>query len=135
MGKHHRTIVIDESPRHLRCKTIRSLRLYGAPTIFFPKATLIIDVDHEENASALHYAFKRPEYYVVTISATLLGVLSSSLRPEAPAMNRIAVGFVSFLFLFLFFGLCVFLDTKLVSRRIRKILTSLSECSESYISL
>ena len=125
LEKHYKVIVVDESPHHLVCKLVRYVRLYGAPIIFFPQATLHLSLDRENDISTLHYSFKWPEYYLVLLSATLFGLFSARLASDSSVIERFYHSATSFLLVFVFFGFLVFLDTTYVSYRIRRILVGL----------
>ncbi len=125
LQKHYKVVVVEESPNHLVCKLVRHVRLYGAPIIFVPQATLDLILDHENDISTLHYSFRWPEYYLVLLSATLFGLFSARLASESSVIERFQHSVTSFLLALVFCSFLVFLDTTYVSYRIRKILIRL----------
>jgi hypothetical protein len=101
---------LEESAAHFKCKIIRYARLYGAP-IIFPNPTLTLEIKRESEKNILHYDFQWPEYYLVAFIAALAGIISRNVLLS--------------LVVFAFFGSLVFLDTKWVSSRIRKIISNI----------
>lgn len=108
--KKYRLAILEESATHFKCKVIRYARLYGAP-IIFPNPTLTLDIKRESQTNILHYDFHWPEYYLVAFLAVLTGITLKDV--------------VLFLFVLVFFGGLVFLDSKWVSSRIRQIISNI----------
>lgn len=108
--KKYRLTILEESASHIKCKIIRYARLYGAP-ILFPNPTLTLIIKKESGKNILYYDFQWPEYYLVAVLSVLAGITSRNI--------------ILFLLVFIFFGGFVFLDTKWVSSRIRKIISTL----------
>jgi hypothetical protein len=116
LEKRFRLVVIEESTSHLRYKIIRFFRLYGGPAIF-PQARIDITIRKDNFRSSLYWYFIWPEYYVFLISFIVLSIATVLDHGTQP---------VPFLLVaLLFFASLVFLDTKWVSRRVRKVFEQL----------
>ncbi len=102
---------VEESTHHARYKVIRLFRLYGGPAIF-PQAKIDITIQKDNSHSSLYWHFIWPEYYVFLISFLTLYVAVLLGGEEIP--------FLFFIFFGFSWALLVFLDTKWVSRRVRK---------------
>lgn len=107
--KKYRLTVLEESPTHMKCKIIRYARLYAAP-FFFLNATAQFDIKRETDSDTLLINYSWPDYYLVAGIALAAGIISKDI--------------ILFLLLLVFFGGLVFLDTKWVSSRIRKLISS-----------
>jgi hypothetical protein len=122
LQKKFRLITIEESNHHVRYKIIRLLRIYGGPA-FFPQARLDITIRKSNSHSSLYWHFVWPEYYVFLVSIIVLciAVLIDGQEISFPVIG--------------FFGCCsallVFLDTKWVSRRVRKIFKEFQSTSHN----
>ena len=108
--KKYRLAILEESATHIKCKIIRYARLYGAP-ILFPNPTLTLIIKRETEKTIVHYDFQWQEYYLVAFVAVLAGITSRNIT--------------LFILVLVFFGSLVFLDTKWVSSRIRKIILNI----------
>jgi len=99
--------VLDEGPNYIKFRIIRFGRLYGFPFIW-PQAS--IEVWFKNETDKLIYKFFWPEYLALIIPFILFLVVEESLR-----------GIILFwVFALIFFGFIMFLDTRWVSRRVRK---------------
>ncbi len=105
-------VTIEESPHHGRYKIIRLLRLYGGPAIF-PQARIDITIRKQDGRSSLYWYFVWPEYYVFLVSFIILFAVV--------VLDRGIEGIPFLILSLIFFSLMVFLDTKWVSRRVRKV--------------
>ena len=104
--------VIHEGPNHIKLRIIRLARLYGFPFIW-PQASIEVWIKNEDDK--LIYKFFWPEYLALIIAFVLLIVVERQIRD-----------FVSFFVLALiFFGFLMFLDTRWVSKRVRKAFESI----------
>jgi hypothetical protein len=107
--KKFRLAVLEESSTHMKCKIIRYARLYGAP-IFFLNATAEFDIKRESDSNTLIINYYWPDYYLVAVAASAAGIISKNIS--------------FFLLALVFFGGLVFLDTKWVTSRIRKLISN-----------
>jgi len=104
--------VIDEGPNYIKFRIIRLARLYGFPFIW-PQASIEIWIKNENDK--LIYKFFWPEYLALIIPFILLIVVEERLKDFI----------LFFVFAFIFFGFLMFLDTRWVSRRVRKAFESI----------
>jgi len=104
--------VIDEGPNYIKFRIIRFARLYGFPFIW-PQASIEIWIKNENDK--LIYKFFWPEYLALIIPFILLIVVEERLRDFI----------LFFVFVLIFFGFLMFLDTRWVSRRVRKAFESI----------
>ena len=116
LERRFRLVAIEESTSHLQYKIIRFIRLYGGPAIF-PQARIDITIHKENSRSSLYWHFIWPEYYVFLVSFIVLFAVVVFEK------GMQAIPFL--LFALVFFAFLVFLDTKWVSRRVRKVLKEL----------
>jgi hypothetical protein len=116
LEKRFRLVAIEESSSHVRYKIIRFFRLYGGPAIF-PQARIDITIRKDNSRSSLYWHFIWPEYYVFLFSFIVL----STVVVFDNGMQTIPF----LLFALVFFVSLVFLDTKWVSRRVRKVFEEL----------
>ena len=116
--------ILKESTTRIKCKIIRSFRLYGGP-VWWPNATMDLVIKKEGRMTRVYYDFKWPEYYMVLISSTLVGIFAVTLSIDKPLMESVLDSGILFFLALSFFGLLVFLDTKYVASRIRRILFNL----------
>jgi len=121
LRKSYRILVLEETPRGLRCKIIRYARLLGVPWMG-PHPTLSITVKRDSDETTVRYEFCWPEYYVVLAGAAIFGMAASSLKPDISFSRRVLDGLLMFSLGFAFFGLLVFLDSSYLSWRVRKAL-------------
>lgn len=98
--------VIEETPTYIKFKIIRFIRLYGAPFIW-PQASMRVWIDYEHDK--LIFKFFWPEYLALIIPFSFFFIVDQNFRGLIP-------------FFVLFFGSLMLLDTKWVSRRVRKAL-------------
>lgn len=105
--KKYRLTVLEETPTHMKCKIIRYARLYAAP-FFFLNATAQFDIKKDSHDNTLIINFFWPDYFLVAAVALAVGI---------------SKGISLFLLALVFFGGLVFLDTKWVSSRIRKLIS------------
>jgi hypothetical protein len=108
--KKYRLIVLEESPTHMKCKIIRYARFYGAPMVFpNPSVQFVIKKQPEGNTLLIDYHW--PDYYLLLVLTIAAGIISQDLFYTT--------------FILLLFGIAVFLDTKWVSTRIKKIILNI----------
>jgi len=112
LGKYFNVSVIDERSNYVKLRIIRLARLYGFPFIW-PQATVEVWINNENDK--LIYEFFWPEYLALIIPFILFIVL-----PQRPR------DFILFyVFALIFFGLLMFLDTRWVSKRVRRAFESI----------
>jgi hypothetical protein len=104
LEKKFNVTVIEETPHFIKFKIIRFIRLYGAPFIW-PQSSVKVWIDNEQDK--LIFKFFWPEYLALVIPFSLFFIVDQNFRGLIPV-------FV------LFFGSLMFIDTKWVSRRVRK---------------
>ena len=114
--------ILDDTPKSLRCKVIRYVRLLGVPW-FWPHPTLSVFLVRQDDGTTLQYEFRWPEHYVGLALGTLSGVMASTA--DATVGSRALDAFVAFGTATLFFSMLVLLDGKYLSWRIRHILKRL----------
>ncbi len=120
LEKKFRLVTIEESPHHVQYKIIRLFRLYGGPAPL-PQARIDITIRKDNSHLFLYWYFVWPEYYVFLVSFIILfGVV---------ILDRGIDGIPFLIFALIFLSLMVFLDTKWVSWRVRKVFESLLRSS------
>jgi hypothetical protein len=124
LKKNFRLVVLEESPTSCQCEIVRFVAFYRNPGFLF-NPTMNLFIEKENNRTAVNYNFRRPEFRWAIVGSALFAVLATILDYNLSVFERTMVGLGSFFFGFCFFGLVVFLDTKWVSARIRKILMKL----------
>ena len=124
LEKKFKLAVFSESSVHLDCKIIRHWRLYGGPHLMVPNSRMNIVINTEQNGTQLHYNFKWPEYYVIPVFAALAGILPMILLIDRPFTERLLNSLGLFLLALTFCGALVFLDTKYVAYRVRRLLSN-----------
>jgi len=107
LGKHFKVSVIDEGSSYIKFRIIRFARLYGFP-IIWPQASIELWIENENDK--LVYEFFWPEYLALIIPFILFLLVEERLRDFM----------AFFVFALAFFGFLMFLDTRWVSRRVRK---------------
>ena len=112
LAKHFNVSVIDERSSYIKLRIIRIARLYGFPFIW-PQASIEIWIENENDK--LIYKFFWPEYLALIIPFILLIVVEERLRDVI----------LFFVFAIIFLGLLMFLDTRWVSKRVRKAFESI----------
>ena len=112
LGKKFNVSVIDEGPNYIKFRIIRFARLYGFPFIW-PQASIEVWIKNETDK--LIYKFFWPEYLALIIPIILLFVVEERLRDFI----------LFFVFALVFFYFLMFLDTRWVSRRVRKAFESI----------
>ena len=120
LEKRFRLVTIEESPHHVQYRIIRLFRLYGGPA-FLPQARIDITIRKDSSHSSLYWYFVWPEYYVFLVSFIILFAVV--------VLDRGLQGIPFLIFALIFIGLMVFLDTKWVSRRVRKVFERLLRAS------
>jgi len=106
LDKKFNVIIVEETSDYIKFKIIRFIRLYGAPFIW-PQASIRVWIDNENDK--LIFKFFWPEYLALIIPFSFFFIVDQKIREFIPV-------FV------LAFGSLMFLDTKWVSRRVRKAL-------------
>jgi hypothetical protein len=124
LKKNFRLVVLEESPQHCKCEIVRFPRFYRTPGFLF-NPTMNLYIEKENMNTTIKYHFSCPEFRWVIVSSALFGLLATLFDSKMSILERTLVGFSSFIFGFCIFGLVVFLDTKLISGRIRKVLIKL----------
>lgn len=114
--------ILEESPNHVKCKIYRFVRLIGFP-VLFPNPTLDIAWASRAESSVINYCLTCYDYYVVISLAFIFGISCSTL--EHTPWQALKMGLFGVVFVLLFFGGLVFLDTKYLVHRIRKALLGL----------
>ena len=122
LEKKFKLVTMEESAHHARYKIIRLFRLYGGPAIF-PQAKIAITIHKNNSYSSLYWHFIWPEYYVLLVSFLFLCAVV--------LVNGQGIRFLPFVFLGCCWALLVFLDTKWVSRRVRKIFKGFQDTSHN----
>ena len=107
LGKYFNVSVIEERSSYIKFRIIRFARLYGFPFIW-PQASIEVWIENENDK--LIYEFFWPEYLTLVIPFILFLVVEERIR-DFILFYFFAVGF---------FGFLMFLDTRWVSRRVRK---------------
>lgn len=122
LEKEFRLVPLDESSRHVRHRIIRFFRLYGGPWVF-PQVTIVISISKDGSRFSLSWHFIWPEYYVLLVSFMIL---------FAVVVPDYGIHAIPLLLCALLLSACmVFLDTKWVSRRVRKVLNGLGHGSHN----
>ena len=112
LGKHFNVSVIDERSSYIKLRIIRLARLYGFPFIW-PQASIEVWINNENDK--LICKFFWPEYLALIIPFVLLIVVERQIRDFI----------LFFLLALIFFGFLMFLDTRWVSKRVRKAFESI----------
>ena len=112
LGKHFNVTVIDERCNYIKLRIIRLARLYGFPFIW-PQASIEVWIKNENDK--LIYKFFWPEYLALIIPFVLLIAVERRIRDFI----------LFFLLALIFFSFLMFLDTRWVSKRVRKAFESI----------
>ena len=121
LQKKYWLVTIEESAHHGRYKIIRLLRLYGGPALF-PQARIDITIRKHNGQSSLYWHFVWPEYWVLLLSFLLVCAATLADHQRIPFLALPLVGCC--------FALLVFLDTNLVSTRVRRIFKDLQDAKD-----
>ena len=121
LQKKYWLVTIEESTHHGRYKIIRLLRLYGGPAIF-PQARIDITIRKQNGRSSLYWYFVWPEYWVFLVSFLIVCAAALTNSQRIPLLALFLVGCC--------FALIVFLDTSVVSTRVRKIFKDLTNTTD-----
>jgi hypothetical protein len=112
LGKKFNVSVMDEGSNYVKLRIIRFARLYGFP-IVWPQASIEVWIDNKTDK--LIYEFFWPEYLALLIPFILIPFVQE--RPREFTLFLVPAT--------LFFGLLMFLDTRWVSRRVRRAFESI----------
>jgi len=112
LGKKFNVRVVEEAPDYIKCRITRFVRHYGAPFIW-PQASIEIWIDNKNDK--LIYRFFWPEYLALVIPFFFFFIIEKSVQEVI----------VFFVFALIFFGFVLFLDTRWVSRKVRKAFESI----------
>ena len=107
LEKHFNVKIVDERSNYIKLRIIRLARLYGFPFIW-PQASIEVWIKNEKDK--LIYEFFWPEYLALIIPLILFIFIEEQVRDFI----------LFFVFALIFFGFLIFLDTRWVSRKIRK---------------
>jgi len=107
LDKKFNVLIVEETPAYIKFRIIRWIRLYGAPFIW-PQASIRIWIDNKNDK--LIFKFFWPEYLALIIPYSFFFILEQRIREVFPALVCALI----------FFTFLMFLDTKWVSRRVRK---------------
>jgi hypothetical protein len=129
LKKNFRVVVLEETAQSCKCEIVRFAAFYRNPGFLF-NPTMDLHIEKENTRTTIRYNFSRPEFRWVIVASALFAVLASILDSKLSGFERIMIGATSFLFGLGLFGLVVFVDTKLVSSRIRKVLMNLEAFSK-----
>jgi hypothetical protein len=122
LEKSFRLVVIEESAHQLRGKIVRYARIYAAP-VLWPNATIRILFHREGAHFRLSWRFRWPDYYLLLL-VPVLALLEAAKPPHFMDASLILTSNLCFAVLFL---LLIFLDTKWVSWRVRRVLEKLEK--------
>lgn len=121
--KHFKLVEAEETPSKQKYKIVRFARLYGGPFVY-PSASVSFSINRKENSVTCQFLW--PEWYLLLFSVFGFGVsVYHSLDEGANLRGAITDGIEFAIFSCLFISLAVFLDTKYVARKIRKILLNI----------
>ncbi len=113
-------VVAEETTSKQKYKIVRFARLYGGPFVY-PSATVSFSINKSENSVTCQFFW--PEWYLLLFSVFGFGVsVYHSLNEGVNLRGAITDGVEFAIFSCLFISLAVFLDTKYVARKIRKLL-------------
>ena len=107
LEKHFNVKIVDERSNYIKLRIIRLARLYGFPFIW-PQASIEVWIKNEKDK--LIYKIFWPEYLSLIIPLILFIFIEEQVRDFI----------LFFVFALIFFGFLMFLDTRWVSRKIRK---------------
>jgi hypothetical protein len=107
LDKKFNVLIVEETSDYIKLKIIRWIRLYGAPFIW-PQASIRIWIDNEDDK--LIFKFSCPEYLALIIPYSFFFIFEQRIREVFPVLGCALI----------FFSILMFLDTKWVSRRVRK---------------
>jgi len=121
--KHFKLVAAEETASNQKYKIVRFARLYGAPFVY-PSATVSFSINKRENAVTCQFFW--PEWYLLLFSIFGFGIsVYHSLEEGANLRGAITDGVEFAIFSCIFISLAVFLDTRYVARKIRKILINI----------
>jgi hypothetical protein len=121
--KHFKLVTAEETALKQKYKIVRFGRLYGAPFLY-PSATVSFTINKEENTVTCQFFW--PEWYLLLFSIFGFGIsVYHSLEEWANLKGAITDGVEFAIFSCMFINLAVFLDTKYVARKIRKLLINI----------
>lgn len=112
LGKKFNVSILDERSKYVKLRIIRLARLYGFPFIW-PQASVEIWINNKTHK--LIYEFSWPEYFALFIPFVLIPFVKEHPR-EFTLFLVPAIAF---------FGFLMFLDTRWVSRRVRRAFESI----------
>lgn len=119
LKRNFRIHILEESPRHIKCKINRGIKLTASP-VRFPNSTLDIAWGSHAEDCAITYRLTCYDYYVVAAGAFIFSI-SCTTWAYLPG-DSLKIGLLAFTSVMLLFGGLVFLDTKYLAYRIRKAL-------------
>jgi hypothetical protein len=123
MEKHFKFVEAEESESDQKYKIVRFARLFGGPFVY-PSATVNFSIDRKENSVSCQFFW--PEWYLLLFSVFGFGVsVYHSLDEGASIRAALTDGAEFAIFSCLFISITVFLDTKYVARKIRKLLLTI----------
>lgn len=121
--KHFKLVEAEESTSGQKYKIVRFARLFGGPFVY-PSATVNFCINKKENTVSCQFVW--PEWYLLLFSVFGFGVsVYHSLNEGANIRAALADGAELAIFSCLFISFAVFLDTKYVARKIRKLLVTI----------
>ncbi len=123
LKRNFRIHILEESPRNIKCKINRGIRITASP-VRFPNSTLDIAMGSQTENSVITYRLTCYDYYVVVVGTLLLGI--SCTTQEHSLGEALKIGLLVFAPTLFLFGGLVFLDTKYLMYRIRKTLLKLT---------
>lgn|SRR5574341_196320 len=116
--------VIEESTYHMKCKMMRSARLFGGP-VLFPNPTLTIDLRYTDQGATITYSFEWPDYYVAFAASISIALSFALWRGNGNISAIVHEGLKEFIFILCFSVLCVFIDNRWFTSKVRSILATI----------